>query len=257
MEFTVLRWVLLALVSCAATPAAAQSTETLSIRGHAQTLRTLRVARRPAGHRVERRRRLDPPRSARRRGAGGQGLLRRRLRRAGVSQQLHLGPNHAAARGRAGRLQGAGRLRGGGQPSSGPSWSACRKAPVCRCWRRPTRRHGRRSPASSAWACRTSTSWAGAGGTRSSTSRTACRTSRRSAPRRSSAGWRPRRWPPSTRPTTSSCRSPRFSGCWPRRGEPKQLWVVKAADHRFSDNLAEFDQRLVEALTWIAQQAGR
>ena len=34
--------------------------------------------------------------------------------------------------------------------------------------------------------------------------------------------------------------------------EPKRLWVVEAADHRFSDNLAELDRRLVEALAWIA-----
>jgi fermentation-respiration switch protein FrsA (DUF1100 family) len=39
--------------------------------------------------------------------------------------------------------------------------------------------------------------------------------------------------------------------------EPKRLWVVRASDHRFSDNLAEFDQRLLEALAWIAQQASR
>jgi hypothetical protein len=38
--------------------------------------------------------------------------------------------------------------------------------------------------------------------------------------------------------------------------EPKRLWVVRASDHRFSDNLAEFDQRLVEAMGWVAQQAG-
>ena len=35
--------------------------------------------------------------------------------------------------------------------------------------------------------------------------------------------------------------------------EPKRLWIVKASDHRFSDNLAEFDRRLVEALDWISQ----
>jgi fermentation-respiration switch protein FrsA (DUF1100 family) len=39
--------------------------------------------------------------------------------------------------------------------------------------------------------------------------------------------------------------------------EPKRLWIVKAADHRFSDNLAEFDQRLLEAIGWIAQNAAR
>ena len=36
--------------------------------------------------------------------------------------------------------------------------------------------------------------------------------------------------------------------------EPKRLWIVNAGDHRFSDNLAEFDQRLLEAFAWIAQQ---
>jgi fermentation-respiration switch protein FrsA (DUF1100 family) len=35
--------------------------------------------------------------------------------------------------------------------------------------------------------------------------------------------------------------------------EPKRLWMVEAADHRFSDNLGEFDRRLVEALQWISQ----
>lgn len=37
--------------------------------------------------------------------------------------------------------------------------------------------------------------------------------------------------------------------------EPKRLWVVKASDHRFSDNLAEFDQRLVEAIAWVRANA--
>lgn len=39
--------------------------------------------------------------------------------------------------------------------------------------------------------------------------------------------------------------------------EPKQLWVVKAANHRFSDNLVEFDRRLLEALDWIREKAPR
>jgi type IV secretory pathway VirJ component len=34
--------------------------------------------------------------------------------------------------------------------------------------------------------------------------------------------------------------------------EPKRLWIVDAADHRFSDALPELDRRLVEALAWIA-----
>ncbi|MGE0815399.1 MAG: alpha/beta hydrolase family protein [Vicinamibacterales bacterium] len=41
--------------------------------------------------------------------------------------------------------------------------------------------------------------------------------------------------------------------------EPKRLWLVPAADHRFSDNLPEFDRRLIEAVSWVDQQvpAGR
>jgi fermentation-respiration switch protein FrsA (DUF1100 family) len=39
--------------------------------------------------------------------------------------------------------------------------------------------------------------------------------------------------------------------------QPKRLWVVKASDHRFSDNLSEFDQRLLEALTWIQANTPR
>ena len=39
--------------------------------------------------------------------------------------------------------------------------------------------------------------------------------------------------------------------------EPKRLWIVKASDHRFSDNLAEFDRRLLEAIAWITQNAAR
>lgn len=34
--------------------------------------------------------------------------------------------------------------------------------------------------------------------------------------------------------------------------EPKKLWIVDAADHRFSDNLGELDRRLADALAWIA-----
>jgi fermentation-respiration switch protein FrsA (DUF1100 family) len=35
-----------------------------------------------------------------------------------------------------------------------------------------------------------------------------------------------------------------------RASEPKRLWMVKASDHRFSDNIQEFDRRLLEALEW-------
>jgi len=37
--------------------------------------------------------------------------------------------------------------------------------------------------------------------------------------------------------------------------EPKKLWVVTAANHRFSDNLAEFDRQLMDALDWIRQHS--
>jgi hypothetical protein len=37
--------------------------------------------------------------------------------------------------------------------------------------------------------------------------------------------------------------------------EPKKLWVVDASDHRFSGNLPEFDRRLLEAIAWISLNA--
>jgi pimeloyl-ACP methyl ester carboxylesterase len=36
---------------------------------------------------------------------------------------------------------------------------------------------------------------------------------------------------------------------------PSRLWIVAASDHRFSDNLAEFDRRLAEAIDWIGHSA--
>lgn len=42
-----------------------------------------------------------------------------------------------------------------------------------------------------------------------------------------------------------------------RAGEPKRLWIVSASDHRFSDNLSEFDERLMEAMEWIKERAVR
>lgn len=35
--------------------------------------------------------------------------------------------------------------------------------------------------------------------------------------------------------------------------QPKKLWLVPAADHRFSDNLAGFDSSLLDAIDWIAR----
>ena len=42
-----------------------------------------------------------------------------------------------------------------------------------------------------------------------------------------------------------------------RAREPKKLWIIKAADHRFSDNLAEFDRCLLEAITWITRHSAK
>ena len=42
-----------------------------------------------------------------------------------------------------------------------------------------------------------------------------------------------------------------------RAAQPKRLWIVNAADHRFSDNLAEFDRTLLEAIAWIAEAHAR
>jgi Bacterial virulence protein (VirJ) len=39
--------------------------------------------------------------------------------------------------------------------------------------------------------------------------------------------------------------------------EPKKLWIVQASNHRFSDNLEEFDRRLLEAVEWIKQNQPR
>jgi alpha-beta hydrolase superfamily lysophospholipase len=39
--------------------------------------------------------------------------------------------------------------------------------------------------------------------------------------------------------------------------DPKKLWVVDAVDHRFSNNLPEFETRLFEAIAWIRQHPVR
>jgi fermentation-respiration switch protein FrsA (DUF1100 family) len=39
--------------------------------------------------------------------------------------------------------------------------------------------------------------------------------------------------------------------------DPKRLWLIEAADHRFSGNIAEFDRRLLEAIDWIRQNGQR
>jgi fermentation-respiration switch protein FrsA (DUF1100 family) len=39
--------------------------------------------------------------------------------------------------------------------------------------------------------------------------------------------------------------------------EPKRMWVIKAGDHSFSDNLPELDARVLEAIAWVAQHHPR
>ena len=39
--------------------------------------------------------------------------------------------------------------------------------------------------------------------------------------------------------------------------EPKRLWVVNASNHRFSDNLDDFDRQLLEAIAWVKANAPR
>jgi type IV secretory pathway VirJ component len=34
--------------------------------------------------------------------------------------------------------------------------------------------------------------------------------------------------------------------------EPKRLWIVKASNHRFSDNMPDFERCLLQAIAWIA-----
>ena len=38
-----------------------------------------------------------------------------------------------------------------------------------------------------------------------------------------------------------------------RAAAPKRLWIVAASDHRFSGARAEFEQRLIEAIDWVAR----
>jgi len=42
-----------------------------------------------------------------------------------------------------------------------------------------------------------------------------------------------------------------------RAKEPKRLWIVDASNHRFSNNLAEFDRRLLDAVAWVREHAAR
>jgi dienelactone hydrolase len=36
-----------------------------------------------------------------------------------------------------------------------------------------------------------------------------------------------------------------------RAGEPKKMWIIEAANHRFSDSRDELDRKVLEALQWI------
>jgi hypothetical protein len=39
--------------------------------------------------------------------------------------------------------------------------------------------------------------------------------------------------------------------------EPKRLWIIDAVNHRFSNNLPEFDARLMEAIAWVQRNQPR
>jgi hypothetical protein len=41
---------------------------------------------------------------------------------------------------------------------------------------------------------------------------------------------------------------------WAQAREPRRLWAIDAADHRFSDKQDELQRALAEALEWIAHQ---
>jgi alpha-beta hydrolase superfamily lysophospholipase len=42
-----------------------------------------------------------------------------------------------------------------------------------------------------------------------------------------------------------------------RAASPKRLWIVEAENHRFSNNLPEFDARLMEAIEWVRRNQPR
>ena len=37
--------------------------------------------------------------------------------------------------------------------------------------------------------------------------------------------------------------------------KPKRLWIVNASNHRFSDNLSEFDKTLLDAIAWVRERS--
>ena len=42
-----------------------------------------------------------------------------------------------------------------------------------------------------------------------------------------------------------------------RARDPKRLWIVNASNHRFSDNLAEFDRQLLDTIAWVKANSPR
>jgi len=42
-----------------------------------------------------------------------------------------------------------------------------------------------------------------------------------------------------------------------RARDPKRLWIVNASNHRFSDNVGEFDRQLLEAIAWVNDHSPR
>ena len=48
---------------------------------------------------------------------------------------------------------------------------------------------------------------------------------------------------------------PQIRAIMARARDPKRLWILEGADHRFSDNERQFDKTLLEAMAWVAANA--
>ena len=175
----------------------------------------------------------------------------------GVSRELHLRQNHAAGRGRARRLQGHRRTsRRGSEPEAHADRSIRRRRAVgaggdrSREKARNRRRH-RPRPARHQRARMALEGLADLPDARLA-ERTDIQRRRHRRPRGADSARRDPLDPGRIRPGLRDS-----AGDGARASEPQQLWMVPAPNHRFSDNLAEFDQRLLEAISWIAHPATR
>ena len=204
------------------------------------TAADLRNARRKSDHRVERRWRLDPRRPLPRRVPSRRGVLRRRLRREGrylagfTSGKVTLRAEDAP-----GDYRALAEFASQGTGKKPILVGVSGRRRVVRCWPRPIRKRRPRLRESWPSAFRPGPSSAGGGATRSSISRTACPTSRPSAPRELVGKVRtvaPRR--DSLVATTNSSAPTTSEKLMRGRIRRRKSGSVAAADHRFSDNVA-------------------